>query len=165
METTTKAWALGLLLAAPVAAAPTFTKDVAPIFYQRCVACHRPNDIAPMSLLDYKTARPWAKAIREAVLSRKMPPWFADPRWGHFSNDSRLSTNELETIKAWADAGAKEGDPKELPAPPVFVEGWRQGKPDILIDIGQDFVTHPGNDSYEHFVVPTNFTEGKWIRA
>src|ERR1043166_6898124 len=73
-----------LLLAPLAAAAPTFSKDVAPIFYRHCVQCHRPNDIAPMSLLDYKTARPWAKSIREAVLSRKMPPWFADPRWGHF---------------------------------------------------------------------------------
>jgi hypothetical protein len=162
---TTQILTLGLLLTPLAAAAPSFSKDVAPIFYRHCVQCHRPNDIAPMSLLDYKTARPWAKAIREAVLSRKMPPWFADPRWGSFANDSRLSAHELETIKAWAEEGAPEGDPKELPAPPVFIEGWRQGKPDIVIDIGQDFATQPGNDAYEHFVVPTNFTEGKWIRA
>jgi hypothetical protein len=165
METTTKAWALGLLLAAPVAAAPTFTKDVAPIFYQRCVACHRPNDIAPMSLLDYKSARPWAKAIREAVLARKMPPWFADPHYGSFSNDARLSDSELATIRAWVDAGSPEGDARDLPKPPEFVEGWRVGKPDIVVDIGEDYHVKPGNDSYEHFIVPTNFTEGKWIRA
>ena len=77
------------------APAPTFNKDVAPVFYQRCVKCHRPGDVAPMSLLDYKSARPWAKAIGEAVARRKMPPWFADPRYGHFSNDARLRTRKL----------------------------------------------------------------------
>jgi hypothetical protein len=157
-------WALGLLLAS-VSPAPTFTKDIAPIFYQRCVACHHPNDIAPMSLLDYKSARPWAKAIREAVLARKMPPWFADPHFGSFANDARLTAGEIETIKTWVDQGAREGDAADLPAAPVFADGWRLGKPDIVIDIGQDFVVKPGNDAYEHFVVPTSFTEGKWIRA
>src|SRR5438552_19171216 len=97
-----------VFLAAPLAAAPTFTKDVAPILFQHCAGCHRPNDIAPMSLLDYKSARPWAKSIREAVLTRKMPPWFADPHFGTFSNDSRLSTREIDTIKAWVDYGAKD---------------------------------------------------------
>src|SRR6476660_6481878 len=155
-----------VLLATPLAAAvPTFSKDVAPILYQRCVQCHRPNDIAPMSLLDYKSARPWAKSIRESVLTRKMPPWFADPHFGSFANDARLSTREIETIQAWVDAGAIEGNPRDLPAAPVFVEGWKQGKPDIVIDIGEDFVVKPGADAYEHFVVPTNFTEGRWIRA
>lgn len=157
--------ALGFLLASAAMAAPTFSKDIAPIFYRHCAGCHRPGDIAPMSLLDYKSARPWAKAVREAVLTRKMPPWFADPRWGSFSNDARLSPGEIETIKAWVDQGAKEGDARDLPSPPVFLEGWRLGKPDIVIDIGEDYVVKPGNDIYEHFVVPTNFTEGKWIRA
>ena len=74
-------------------------------------------------------------------------------------------TSEIETIKAWVDAGAAEGDPRDLPAAPVFIEGWRLGKPDIVIDIGQDFEVKPGQDAYEHFIVPTNFTEGRWIRA
>src|SRR5438876_12017539 len=106
-----KAAILALLASLIVTAAPTFTTDVAPILYRRCVACHHPNDIAPMSLVDYKSARPWAKAVREAVLTRKMPPWFADPHWGRFANDARLSDLEIETIKAWVDNGAKEGDP------------------------------------------------------
>src|SRR5713226_4874155 len=114
-----KAAILALLASSIVSAAPTFTTDVAPILYRRCVACHRPNDIAPMSLLDYKSARPWAKAIREAVLTRKMPPWFADPHWGSFSNDARLSTREIETIQAWVDGGAQEGSPRNLPPAPV----------------------------------------------
>lgn len=161
----TKAFALGLLLSSLAVAAPTFSKDVAPILYQRCAACHRPNDIAPMSLLDYKSARPWAKAIREAVLTRKMPPWFADPHYGKFSNNARLPDRDLETIKAWVDAGAPQGDPQDLPKPPAFVEGWRLGQPDVVVDIGETFEVKPGNDTYEHFIVPTNFTEGKWIRA
>ncbi len=160
-----KACGLAFLAASLGYGAPTFTKDVAPILYRRCVQCHRPNDIAPMSLLDYKTARPWARAIRESVLSRKMPPWFADPHFGSFANDARLPTSEIETIKAWVDGGAPEGSSRDLPPAPVFVEGWRQGKPDIVIDIGEDFVVKPGADTYEHFFVPTNFTEGKWVRA
>ncbi len=147
------------------AAAPTYNKDVAPIFYARCVGCHRPHDIAPMSLLDYKSARPWAKSIKASVTSRKMPPWFADPRFGHFSNDARLSDGELRTIQAWADGGALEGNPKDLPASPKFVEGWAMGKPDAVIDIGEDHQVTPGEDAYEHFVVPTNFKEGRWVRA
>jgi hypothetical protein len=156
---------LGFVAASLALAAPTFDKDVAPILYRHCVQCHRPDDIAPMSLLNYKTARPWAKAVRDAVLKRTMPPWFADPRFGSFSNDSRLSTTEIETIQAWVDNGAAEGDPRDLPTPPTFVEGWRLGKPDIVVDIGEDFVVKPGNDTYEHFFVSTNLTEGKWIRA
>jgi hypothetical protein len=156
---------LAIMAASLAPAATTFSKDVAPILYARCVQCHRPNDIAPMSLLDYKSARPWAKSIREAVLTRKMPPWFADPHYGNFANDARLSAREIETIEAWADGGAPEGNPRDLPAAPVFVEGWKQGKPDIVIDIGEDFAVKPGVDAYEHFFVPTNFKEGLWIRA
>src|SRR5260370_42178616 len=111
-----KACSLAILTASLASAAPTFTKDVAPILYHRCVQCHRPNDIAPMSLLDYKSARPWAKSIREAVLARKMPPWFADPHYGSFANDSRLSAPEIEKILAWVDGGAPEGDPRDLPS-------------------------------------------------
>jgi len=143
----------------------TFNKDIAPIFYKNCAGCHRPGEIAPMSLLDYESVRPWAKAIRQAVLSRKMPPWFADPKHGSFANDPRLSDEEMSKIKAWVDGGSPEGNPGDLPPKPTFVEGWKLGKPDIVIDIGQDFSVAPGNDAYEYFTVPTNFTEGKWIRA
>jgi hypothetical protein len=156
---------LALMAASMAIAAPTFTADVAPIFYKSCVSCHRPGEIAPMSLLDYKTARPWAKAIREAVVRRKMPPWFADPHYGHFANDPSLSEGEIETIKAWADGGVPEGNPKDLPTAPTFAEGWRFGKPDLVIDIGQDFLVPAGRDRYADFVVPTNLREGIWIRA
>jgi hypothetical protein len=158
-----------LLIAAAMtsisSAATTFSKEVAPIFYEKCVSCHRPGEVAPMSLLDYQSARPWAMAIREAILTRKMPPWFADPRYGHFANDPRLSDEEISVVKAWVDGGSAEGDPKDLPPQPVFSEGWRFGKPDLVIDIGQDFEVPAGNDINKDFVVPANLTEGKWIRA
>jgi hypothetical protein len=157
--------ALSLLVAADLLAGPTFTKDVAPIFYKSCAGCHRPGEMAPMSLLEYESARPWAKSIREAVLSRKMPPWFADASIGHFANDPRLSAEELQTIKAWVDGGAPEGKPEDLPPKPAFNDGWQLGQPDIVIDIGEDFMVPAGNDVYKYFTVPTNFTEGKWIRA
>src|SRR5437588_851613 len=122
-----KVLTLAFLATSLATAAPTFSKDVAPILYKRCVQCHRPNDIAPMSLLDYKSARPWAKSIRESVLTRRMPPWFADPRFGSFANDPRLSTGEIETIQAWADGGAMEGNALDRPRRPVCVARWRPG--------------------------------------
>ncbi len=90
----------------------TYNRDVAPILYKNCVVCHRPNDIAPMSLLTYKDTRPWGRAIREAVVQRKMPPWHADPKVGDFLNDPRLSDADIATIDAWFRTGAKEGDPE-----------------------------------------------------
>src|SRR5262245_24023583 len=149
----------------PAAAAPTFNKDVAPIFYSRCVSCHQPESMAPMSLLDYKTARPYAVSIKRAVENRVMPPWYADPEFGHFSNEVRLSDREIQTIKSWVDAGAPEGNAKDLPPQPAAGHGFKLGPPDIVIDIGQDFAVPPGDDVRKTFVVPTNFTEGKWIRA
>ncbi len=147
------------------AAEPVFTRDIAPILNKHCVQCHRPDDIAPMSLLDYKSARPWAKSIRQAVTARTMPPWFADAAFKHFSNDPRLTPEEIRTVQVWVDGGAREGDPRDLPKPPVFTPGWQLGKPDIVIDIGEDHVVTPGEDAYEHFVVPSNLKEGVWIRA
>jgi mono/diheme cytochrome c family protein len=102
----------------------TYNRDVAPILYKNCVVCHRPNDIAPMSLMTYKDARPWARAIREAVVQRKMPPWHVDPKVGDSINDPRLSDAEIATIDAWVRTGTKEGDAKDLPPAPVFLEGW-----------------------------------------
>lgn len=143
----------------------TYSRDVAPILYRRCTACHHPDDIAPMSLIDYKSVRPWAKAIREAVLLNRMPPWFADPKIGHFSNDSSLTESEKHIISEWVDQGAKEGNPADLPAAPSYVDGWHIGKPDVVIDIGQDYVLKDATDEYVHFTVPSNFTEGHWVKA
>lgn len=160
----------GLLLSfsAVVASAAeiTYSRDVAPILYQHCTACHHPNDVAPMSLMAYQSARPWARAIRQAVLLKKMPPWFADRAVGHFANDPTLTDAERQTIVAWVDQGTKEGDPKDLPPAPVYAEGWHIGKPDAIFDIGEDHVIKPtAVDEYVYFTVPTHFTEGHWVQA
>src|SRR6476646_9400892 len=105
---------IGVLLSSDPAAqtpkaAPTFNRDIAAILYRSCAECHRPNQIAPMSLLSYQEARPWARAIKAKVTSREMPPWFADPHYGKFKNDKSLSQEEIDKISAWADAGAPQG--------------------------------------------------------
>ncbi len=145
----------------------TFSKDVAPIFFSKCADCHRPNDIAPMSLLSYKDARPWARSIKEKVLSREMPPWSPDPRYGEFSNDCRLPQSDIDTITAWVDQGAKEGNPKDLPAAPQSLTGgWQIGKPDVTLQIPEEWTVKPGDpDNYINFFVPTNFTEDTWVQA
>ena len=112
-----------------LAAAVTFHKEVEPILQNRCQGCHRPGEAAPMPLLTYQQTRPWAKAIRAALLSGKMPPWQADPRYGKFSNDLSLAPGERETLVAWIDAGAPEGNPADAPKPRAFLEGWRIPKP------------------------------------
>lgn len=99
------------------AAAVTFHKDVLPVLQKNCQTCHRPGQIGPFSMLTFKDTRPWAKAIKAAVVSRAMPPWFADPRYGHFNNDRSLTQTEIDTIAAWVNNGAPEGDPTDAPPP------------------------------------------------
>ncbi|MEK6303660.1 MAG: thiol-disulfide isomerase [Acidobacteriota bacterium] len=147
-------------------ATPTFSKDVAPILFKNCASCHRPGDIAPMSLLTYENARPWAKAIREQVAAGNMPPWHATQPHGTFSNDRRLSAKEKDTLIRWADGGAPKGDPKDLPPAPKFADGWEIGTPDAVISMSKEFeVPESGTIAYQFFEVPTNFTEDKWVQA
>jgi hypothetical protein len=144
----------------------TFTKDVAPILYKNCVSCHRDGEMAPMSLMTYKDARPWAKSIRRHVVERVMPPWHADPSHGIFSNARRLSTSEIDTIVAWVDQGAPQGQPGDLPPAPSYPDGWDIGVPDIVFGMAEDFdVPADGVVEYQYFTVPTNFTEDRWVQA
>ncbi len=147
----------------PLSAETTFTRDVAPILYRHCAGCHHANDIAPMPLITYKDARPWAAAMKQAVVTRQMPPWKADPRFGKWVNDASLSDAEIATVKAWVDGGSPEGDPKWLPKPPVFVDGWRIGQPDAIIAIPKQTISSQGPDEYVYINVPTSFTEDKWV--
>src|SRR5262245_43848179 len=148
------------------AATPTFSKDVAPILNDRCVACHRAGEIGPMALTSYKEVRPYAKAIRDQVADGKMPPWHADPHYGKFANDRRLSEAEVRTVLQWINAGSPEGDPKDLPPPPKFTEGWQVGKPDVEIAIPKPYdVPASGEVEYQYVTVPTGFTEDKWVSA
>jgi hypothetical protein len=147
------------------AATVTYTKDIAPIIQKNCMVCHRPGEVAPMSFTNYKEIRPWAKAIREKVVSRVMPPWFADPAHGEFSNDPRLSQKEIDAIVAWVEGGAKEGDPKDSPPSPKYTEGWQIGKPDVVLSMPVEYsVPAEGVIPYKYFAVPTNFTEDKYVQ-
>ena len=151
--------------AATVPPQVTFTRDVAPILEKNSQGCHRPGEAAPFSLLTYQQARPWAKAMKEAVRLKKMPPWFADPHYGKFSNDRSLAPKDVDIIAAWADAGAPEGDPKDLPAPLSFVEGWSIPKPDVVFQPPQAFeIPASGTIEYQKIIVPSGFTEDKWVQ-
>lgn len=146
----------------------TFNRDIAPIFYKNCAECHRQDDIAPMALMTYREARPWARSIKEKVLTREMPPWSPDPKYGEFTNDHRLSQKDIQEIGAWVDQGAREGDAKDLAPVPEFTStgGWRLGKPDAVFDIGQEFKVSAGSpDVIQNFIVPTNFKEDKWVSS
>ena len=158
---------LGVPSAAMAAGAPvTFAKDVAPIFNKSCVECPRPTMFAPMSLTTYEDARPYARSIKQRVVSGAMPPWGADAPHGMFKNDPRLSQQDIDTIAAWVDAGAPKGDDKDLPKAPVFADGWTIGKPDAIFTMDQDFeIPASGAIDYKYFRVPTHLTEDKWIQA
>src|SRR4029079_5856120 len=114
---------------APRADIPTYSKDVAPVLQKSCQVCHRPGEAGPFSLLTYEDARPRAAAIKSAIVGGRMPPWHADPHYGKFSNSMSLSAPEIDTIVKWADGGAPEGDPRDLPTPAERCEGWTIGEP------------------------------------
>src|SRR4051812_48882913 len=120
------------------AASVTFTKQVLPILQNNCQSCHRPGEVAPFSLLSYQDARPYARAMKNAVSSKQMPPWFADDGFEHYSNDKRLSPADVQTIVAWVDQGAVEGDPKDAPPAVHFEDGW-QMKPDLVLEMPKPF--------------------------
>jgi mono/diheme cytochrome c family protein len=143
----------------------TFHKDVLPIVQKNCQSCHRPGQIGPFSLLSYKEARPWAKAIKTAVLAKQMPPWFADPQYGHFDNDRSLKQAEIDTLVAWAESGAAEGDPKDAPAPIEWAAGGWQIKPDVTFELPPHPVPARGVMEWECIVLPGPFKEDTWVTS
>jgi cytochrome c553 len=148
------------------AAAVTFSKDVAPIIFNKCANCHRPGEVAPMPLTSYAEVRPWSKAIREEVVQRSMPPWFADPHTTtlKFSNDRRLSEAEIKTITAWVDSGAPKGDDRDLPKLPTYTPGWTFGEPDVVIEMPVDFeVPAEGELPMQNFYAPLPFNDERWV--
>jgi hypothetical protein len=145
------------------AATVTFNKDVLPLLQKNCQTCHRPGEIGPMSFLTYESTRPYAKAIKNAVVTKKMPPWFAESAPGHFMNDKRLSDADIKTLVAWVDGGAVEGDAKDKPAPVQWTDGWNI-KPDVVFEMQKPYhVQAKGTIEYTYFVIPTNFKEDRWI--
>jgi hypothetical protein len=174
--------ALGVALALPTVAvaagaedsAPTFTKDIAPIFQQKCEACHRPGYIAPMSLVTYQEVRPWARSIKQRVASRQMPPWHIDPAVGvqEFKNDRSLTNAEIDTVVSWVDAGAPRGNPEDMPPPVVFADDdvWNYaeffgGPPDVVVYSTPYTMPALAQDHWWRPEVPIGLTEDRWIRG
>jgi hypothetical protein len=164
-----KAWKLlaGMGLSVAAFAAPasqvTFNKDVLPFLQKNCQQCHRPGELAPMSFLSYNEVRPWAKAMKQAVVTKQMPPWFAEQ--GHFANDRRLTQQQIDMLVSWVDNGAPEGNPKDKPAPVKFEDGWNI-KPDMIVEMPKDFhLPATGTINYQNILVKVNFPEDTWVVA
>ena len=161
--------------AGAVPAAPTFAKDVAPIFQEKCDACHRPDSMAPMSLETFADARPWIKSIRDRVSARQMPPWQIDRSVGiqKFKHDRSLTDEQLATIVKWIDAGAPQGDPKDMPPPKEWPsdQGWNfaamfgQKEPDLIIKSYDFTMPAVSQDAWDKRVTPSGITEPRWVRA
>jgi hypothetical protein len=154
--------------------APTFTKDVASIFQEKCQACHRPDSIAPMSLVTYEQSRPYARSIRQRVITRNMPPWHLDKTVGiqQFANDRSLTDQEIETIVRWVDAGSPQGDPKDMPKAKVWPDEavWNfaqqfGGPPDLIVRTPRYTVPAVAVDAWFKPTVETGLTEARWVRA
>jgi hypothetical protein len=161
--------------AADTPKAPTFTKDIAPIFQEKCEACHRPDSMAPMSLVTFADTRPWAKSIRARVSDRQMPPWQIDRNVGiqKFKNDRSLTDDQVDTIVRWVDAGAPQGDPKDMPAAKAWPsdQGWNfaaafgQKEPDLIIKSYDFTMPAVSQDAWDKRVTPSGITEPRWVRA
>lgn len=145
---------------------PTFAKEVAPILQKHCVTCHRPGEAAPFSMLTYEDTRPWAGMIKTAVMQKIMPPWYADPAYGHFANQRSLSAEEIRTIVAWVNGGAQKGAAQNVaPATKDYVEGWGIPQPDVVLQLPRPFqVPASGVIDYQYVIVPTGFKEDKWVQ-
>jgi hypothetical protein len=143
----------------------TYAKDVAPILQSRCQMCHRPEQVAPFSLLTYDDAFKHGRMIAEVTEQRRMPPWHADPRFGHFTNERRLSSKEIDTIAAWVNGGMPRGDDKDLPKPMEWPKGWIHGQPDAVFEMPEAFdVPATGVVPYKNWIIDPKFTEDKWVQ-
>jgi hypothetical protein len=152
---------------------PTFAKDVAPILQEKCEACHRNGSMAPMSLVTYEETRPWAKSIKQRVVTRSMPPWHLDKTVGiqQFQNDISLSDEQINVISRWVDAGAPPGDPKDMPAPKQWPkdDGWQLSKqfgpPDLIVKSEPYTMPAHGQDVWFKPLTQIPLTEARWVRA
>jgi len=152
-------------IAAQSNATPTFYRDVLPILQDRCQSCHRAGEIGPMALVTYEQTKWNAKAIARQVQTRRMPPWFADPCCGHFSDDPSLTQNQIATLVAWANQGTPAGSPHDAPRPPLLAEGWNIAQPDVVVTMPKPVaIPSEGAVDYTYEIVPTNFNEDKWVQ-
>jgi hypothetical protein len=147
---------------------PTFARDIAPILYSKCAMCHRAGEVAPMSLTSYDEVRPWARAIKSKIVSRQMPPWYAEGEAGKWRNDRRLTQAEIDKITAWVDAGAPRGDDRDLPALPQFARGWNHPSgrpPDLIIEAPEAKVPAEGESPWQNVYVKLPFQGDVWVEA
>jgi len=156
--------AVPIYAVASFAAAPTFNKDIAPILYQNCSTCHRPGEVAPFSLLTYQDASKRAKLISTVTERRYMPPWKAEPGYGKFLNERRLTDTQIALIREWADAGAPEGNAADKPAAPTFTDGWQSGKPDKILTLASKYsLAADGPDQFRCFVLPLGLDHDAYV--
>ena len=147
------------------AAVPSFYRDILPILEQHCQGCHRSGEIGPMPLVTYENARSYSLEIANVAAKKKMPPWFADPRYGHFSNDPSLTPEEIQKLAAWADANAPAGDPKDAPLPRQWTDGWNIPQPDVIVRMPTPVALPAHGDvEYTYEIVPAGFKEDKWVQ-
>ena len=144
----------------------TYSGNIAKLIHRHCTDCHHPGTAAPFSLTSYEDTANWAQMIREVVVQRRMPPWHADPRFGEFANERRLTPAEIRMIESWVEDGSPEGDRSQTPPAPDYVDGWRIGQPDVVFQIPEPFtVPAQGAVNYQYFVTPTHFAEDVWVQA
>jgi hypothetical protein len=158
--------AVGILVLPAAGEEITFNKHVAPILFKNCAGCHRPGEVGPFPLLTYKDAAKRAGFLKDVTSSRRMPPWPAEAGYGQFHDERRLADADIQTLARWADTGAKEGEPRDLPPAPTFPEGWQLGQPDLVLKMPEAFtVPAGGRDVFRCFVLPTNLTENRTVAA
>lgn len=150
---------------APAPGTPTWSRDVALIVQENCQSCHRPNEIAPFSLLTYRDAAPWAKLMKFMTQTHQMPPWKPADGCGDFADRRALTPAQIETIAKWADGGAPEGNPAEAPAPKVFSSDWTLGPPDLVLSYKEPYTPPMDGDMYRCFPIPTNLAEDTYVAA
>ena len=144
---------------------PTFYRDIVPILQDHCQSCHRPGEVAPMPLVTYEETRPWANAMANAVETKMMPPWFADPRYGHFANDPSLSEAEIAALRSWAKLGAPSGDSHDAPPARKWTEGWNIPQPDLVVTMPQPVpLPAHGEVEYTYEIVPIHFAQDRWVQ-
>jgi hypothetical protein len=145
---------------------PTFYRDVLPVIQNNCQVCHRPGEIAPMPFVTYEETKKWAVSIRESVRTKKMPPWFADPRFGHFSDDPSLTPQQITTLTNWADAHAPAGDPHDAPPPRHWTTGWNIDQPDAVVQMPSAVaIPAHGDVEYTYEIVSTEFKKDMWVQS
>jgi len=159
------AWQMKQPASSPPKSSPTFYKDIVPILQDHCQSCHRAGEVGPMPLVTYEQTRSWAGAIAHAVTMKMMPPWFADPRYGHFANDASLSEQQIAAISAWAEAGAPAGDAKAAPPERKWAEGWNIPQPDLVVKMPKPVrIPDEGEVEYTYEIVPIHFAEDRWVQ-